>query len=372
MQPVRFFGRLAVAVAAICLALPAFADIRSFNAAMQTKDYRKAAAEAAATWPTLDKSRPDIALIAHEFGFAAFMASDYAAARTFGTAAFAGATDNESRIGSELLLRLSEFKLTPSESTRDNLFTALEASAKLPGIDLLTYIGLDNVMSRDFDEADWKRGAEIAALGEAIVSRGSGANSVQSFRFGLSKYVGQFMQTAKVEPYRRLIEMRRRLIEVINAAASDEEVNGLVQFYWGLEAWRISISSQLEGWHRLFGSDRDDPDSGYRADDRAVRLLNLQTKDKPCQTEIGLRWKPTYPSDARYKGMIGTVMLRADIDERGHATNPKILAAVPKDVFGKTVLSTLSQLSLSPGRNWGPACALAREGKVITFVFAIR
>jgi TonB family protein len=227
-------------------------------------------------------------------------------------------------------------------------------------------------MSRDFDEADWKRGVGIATLGETMVSRGAGANSVQSFRFGLSKYVGEYMRTAKVDPYRGLIEMRRRLIEVINAAASDDEVNGLAEFYWGLEAWRVSINSQLEARHRLFGSDRDDPDSDYRASDRAVRLLNLQNKDKPCQTDIGLRWKPVYPSDARYKGMVGTVILRADIDGSGHATKPKILAAVPKDVFGKTVLSTLSQLSLSPGKNWGPACALAREGKVITFVFAIR
>ena len=60
-------------IAAFALALlaaaPATADIKAFNAKVLARDYKGAAAEAAATWPTLDKSCKDIAIIANEFGF---------------------------------------------------------------------------------------------------------------------------------------------------------------------------------------------------------------------------------------------------------------------------------------------------------------
>src|SRR5689334_1369714 len=68
---------------AVLAVLPASADIKTFNEKVGARDFKAAAAEAAATWPTLDKSRKDIAIIAREFGFAAYMAGDFSAARTF-------------------------------------------------------------------------------------------------------------------------------------------------------------------------------------------------------------------------------------------------------------------------------------------------
>lgn len=82
MRPLQFL-RIGVFVAGVLMALPAWGDIKSFNAAVTAGDFKKAAAEAATTWPTLDKSRDDIALIAREFGFAAYLATDYAAAQTY-------------------------------------------------------------------------------------------------------------------------------------------------------------------------------------------------------------------------------------------------------------------------------------------------
>ena len=56
-------------------------------------DFKKAAVEAVSTWPTLDKSRKDIAMIAREFGFVSYVVKDYAAAKTF--AEFAAAQNGE-------------------------------------------------------------------------------------------------------------------------------------------------------------------------------------------------------------------------------------------------------------------------------------
>lgn len=92
---------LALGLGLAVLAGPARADIKSFNAAMQKGDYKAAAAEAASTWPTLNKSRDDLAIIAREVGFAAYLAGDFAAAKTYGEAAVAGSN----ALGEEPILR---------------------------------------------------------------------------------------------------------------------------------------------------------------------------------------------------------------------------------------------------------------------------
>ena len=68
-----------LAVAAFGVSM-AHADIAAFNNRDEAGDFKAASSEAAATWPTLDKNRDDIEVIAREFGFAAYMAGDYPAA----------------------------------------------------------------------------------------------------------------------------------------------------------------------------------------------------------------------------------------------------------------------------------------------------
>ncbi len=84
------------------------------------------------------------------------MATDYEAARTFATAALVGGGEDAFHIGAELLRRLSEFKQTPSSATRDKLQTALEASATLPGIDLVSFIGVNALTSYDVENDCWR------------------------------------------------------------------------------------------------------------------------------------------------------------------------------------------------------------------------
>ena len=52
------------------IASPAVADIKAFNAAVKAGDYKTAAAEAKSTWAAFDKTSPDTASVAREFGFA--------------------------------------------------------------------------------------------------------------------------------------------------------------------------------------------------------------------------------------------------------------------------------------------------------------
>ena len=56
MQKTSIFRSVVALACAAALTVPAFADIKAFNAAVKAGDYKTAAAEAEATWKTWDKS----------------------------------------------------------------------------------------------------------------------------------------------------------------------------------------------------------------------------------------------------------------------------------------------------------------------------
>ena len=54
--------------------------------------------------------------------------------------------------------------------------------------------------------------------------------------------------------------------------------------------------------------------------------------------------KPVYPRSALYKYLVGTVILEVDVDAQGASSNPRILAAVPLEFFGASVLQSVGAL----------------------------
>lgn len=380
MSVLRHLRRLAASavVSAALLSGSSFADIKSFNDAMIARDYKKAAAEAAATWPTLDKSRDDLAIIAREFGFAAYVAGDFAAAKMYGEAAVAGGvTHNEApalRAGSEVLLRLADLKLAPTKAKRDLLYAALDARAEKEGVDLISYFGADAVTAYDFDNGSWNDAVADAALGERLTDRDA-TYAAQVYRFGLFRHVARYMSENTVEVYKDVYALRQRMIAAINAAPNDEDVAALTAFYWEMYAWESSMETHLLGRRKLQKDQvtalNDAAKKSRSINDRATRLLTLSAADDPCEARIDMRRTPNYPSSARYKGLIGTVILRVDVDAKGVARNPKLLAAVPEAGFGEAVMKTAAYLRFVPGKTWSNTCSLAQPGKVITFIFTI-
>lgn len=370
----RTLGKLrtiAIAILAVGLSTPAHADIKSFNAAMQAKDYKKAAAEAAATWSTLDTSRTDLPVIANEFGFAAFMAADYQSARTFATTALAGATDNAFRIGAELLLRFSEFKLAPSGATRDKLQTALEASATLPGIDLVTFLGVNALVAYDVETDGWRAARVSAALGENLTGRGKGKPSVENLTFGLIRASATYAVNRDMNAYRDLVALNDKIFAAIDTATTVEEAARFAPAFWQLRAWQEAAGAQLR-------SDRDfkrefEKSVDHNMSVHAARLGLIAPPPGTCVLDRpSFSRAITYPDEARYMGVAGTVIVKVDVEESGAVTNPSILAAVPQRYFGDAVMAGINRMKFTKATNAEPRCTFAQKDKVFTYIFEMR
>ncbi len=367
-------GRLAACIAALALSVPASADIKTFNGHVQAGNFKAAAAEAAATWPTLDKSRKDIALIAREFGFAAFVAQDFTAARTFAQAALdAEANDpalEQSRASSLILLRLAEHRAKPTQQTRDALLAAEMERSAFPGIDNISYLGLDSIVAFDFEKGAWKNGQASSELAMRMSYSGGDAHLIYNRRFALFNSVASYMVIESKSVYDKLLTLKEAMIADINSAPTDEVAMTFVPLYWEVNAWTNSIGAHLVAERKMNWPDDDDEVSA-KPSDRQVRLLSSQDDESTCFKVIDMRQNPKYPDSALYNGMIGTVILQVDLNDSGSASNPKILATVPEKYFGDAVLSAVRNIRYKPGPKWDSSCSLAQTGKVITFVFSI-
>jgi len=365
-----------VCALAALIALPAFADIRSFNAAVTAGDYKQAATEAATTWPTLDKSRADIALIAREFGFVSYVAKDYVAAKTYAEFSVAKSAEGAAEIKSQssVLLRLSEHRLKPSAATRDALFGSLEARAGLAGYDNISFAATDALVAHDLERGRWKDAVASTDLATKLAAAGGPSYSVERRRYELYGGVADYMVTKKASVFQQFTDLRTSLLTDMVAAPSDKSAQRFVPLFWESSGWREAMDVHLLTIKAPGHKSPADRGFGPIADPdgRLARLLGAETRDG-CQRKFDAREKPNYPISAIYDGFTGAVILRIDIDAEGKAGNPEILAAIPDKYFGDAVLRNVKDMRFLPGETWDPAkCSLDQKGHVITFKFLIK
>lgn len=365
-------------LAAALIALPAFGDIKSFNAAVTARDFNKAAAEAASTWPTLDKSREDIATIAREFGFVSYVAKDYEAAKTyaeFATAKMAeGAAPAELKSQTFVLLRLSELKLKPSPATRDALYGSLDARAALADYDNISFAATDALVAYDLDKGRWKDAAAAIDLAVKLSSAGGPGYSVERRRYELFGGVADYMVSKKPQVLEQFSQLRISLLNDISAAPSDAAAQKFVPLLWEVSAWRETLDAHLISR----GIRNHTKGEGYEFDKSEHPDTNGRLRrrlggsgSEGCQKKFDQKEKPSYPPSALYQGFVGSVIVRVDVDAEGKTSNPEILAAVPEKYFGDAVLKSVKDMRYLPGEIWGPSCSLAETGRVIAIKFQI-
>ncbi len=371
---------LALAIGMCALAASAAADIKSFNAAMGKRDYKAAAAEAASAWPGLDKSRKDLAVIAREFGFAAYLSGDFVGAKTYGEAASAASrTAGEEpalQIGSDLLWRLAEHRIKPNGDTRRALFTLLQSRVAHPGIDLITYLSADAVAAYDFDKGFWRDAVASAGLGDRLTVDWPGYQDT-NFRFALIGAAATYMAERDTDAYRNMGQLQRRILTAIGAAPAGSDISQIEEVYYEAMAWTNTLSTHLHNLRKL--RDKDEIAEEWAAYYKSPEYLAAASRITPALPEGACVVSPMentdlpdYPATAEYAGMVGTIILKLDVDEAGRAYNPRLVAAVPLKHFGDAALKGANKIRYAKRDGSPPGCTLAQKDKILTIQFTMR
>jgi hypothetical protein len=366
---VRILRSLVLGLAALGVCASAQADIKSFNAAMKAGDFKTAAAEAASTWSTLDKSRDDLPIIAREFGFAAYMAEDFAAAAMFATEALREGGDTPevaaSRTQSTVLLRAAEHRTKPTDASRNALVVELQARAALPGLDAITFLAARDALNYDVGKGRWSAALESSAVAKTLAEAGGPDYRVSALRFEMWQAAAFHAASKDSAANDRLVALRNHVISDIDAAASDAAARMHVALYWEVEAWEAATAPRVSRFNRTDAPAEKDPSL------RSSRLLannpNPACKFKPDFKQIPA--VPEYASDNKFNGVI---VMKVDVDEKGVMSNATSLASAPDPALGPGLVEFLVKTRNNRFRQdgeWGPSCTLARKGYIFTWIF---
>jgi TonB family protein len=366
--------------AAALLALPASADIAAYNKAVQAGDFKTAAKEAAATWPTLDKSGEDIAIIAREFGYAAYIAQDYQAMRTYAVVAADPATPgNTEPLGlaiATVLLRNAEHHIKPTSGTRKGLYDALLKRSEMPGLDKISLSGIDTLVDYDMDNQNWESAAASTQLGgKMAISGGASVNLIRR-RLELLNAIATFLDDKEWASYKTLDDLNEAIMADMEAAASDKLAASYVPLRWETVSWRMLVQSYMSAGG---GGIPAKYKTAHTEDDvrtyspRLTGLLDLHPKGSPCKRKLNMKRKIQYPESAMFRGFVGSVILSVDIDAAGNAKNPRVLSSIPEKFFSETVLKAVPGFEFKPDpKAWtADTCRIEHEGHIVEVQFMI-
>lgn len=377
--------RPAALAAALLLAAvggaPALADIQGYNAAMKKGDVRTASNEAEEVWASWDRSDPDTALMAREFGFAALAAGLDQRAAAFGNFLVKeGAvlrTPDDQPATSLVLLRAAELKLKSSDKGREALREALTARTAAPGVDMTSALAWELLYLSDWNAGDWSASSKTAAAAAVHLQRGGEPLATRVSEAEVLSAAAGFMggrarQTvARNDLYTAMADAHDRVVDRINAAATPAARRGHWESKWYAEAWAIAIESYLTSSYQQIGTHFNTklvarelklPEYGEIVGEPDVRPF--------CKGDFK-GGKLTYPASKSWSGMVGSVILRITTDETGQVTSVKELGAVPTRGFASGVQKTIGGWRYVADKDAEPGCRLKHDDLVYRVMFVI-
>lgn len=354
----------------------ALADITTFNTAVKAGNYKAAAAEAKTVWATWDMADHDTAIVAREFGFASYVAGDYAAARSYGQflkdKGATLATPDDQPATSRVLLAASSFRISANDATRKDLFEAVKAREAAPGLDSISMLASEALYKADWASGRWRDAADSGMSAYNILQRGGDALMARAFEARTTAAAGDFLAQRDKTDYDRMVDTHEAIIDAINKTNDPKRRENLVCLAFSARAWSNAIYNFFDSVQQTGSSipvkvkhrDLSDPDQAFFASVQpsAAEWCAVDTDANVMR----------YPSSPLFNGMVGTVIMRFDVDDSGRITRSDVLAAVPARHFSEAVADAVPKIKFRPAAKAKPGCALARNDYVVTFTFRIQ
>ncbi len=253
MRRVIFSVMALCAANGLLLAAPAAADIRQFNAAVMQQDFRTASIVAAETWPQLDKSSPDIAVVAREFGWVAMLADQPAAAQVYARflREHGGALSkpDASPVVSLVLFEWSNLAAAPTRDVRTRLLSALQQRAGMSGKDLISIRAAQLLFARSWEADDWSMAAQAADIALRVTAEVGPEYDAVRYQMRRGRIAADFMRTRSADSYNAMYNLAE---EIYAAAAARPDPASRAAFaadFFDTAAWGDVIYGAL-------GSDR--------------------------------------------------------------------------------------------------------------------
>jgi hypothetical protein len=374
MASARVRKLFAIAVLA-ALASPAHADIRAFNAAVQSGDYAAAIAEADATWPTLDQSNAAIA--AREFAWVAMLAGEptraLAYSRFLVEQGATLATPDKSPEVSRVLHAWASLGATGTPVARTNLLTALQARASIANRDLISPRAAQALHDEAWAADDWPQAEAAAHLAVRFLDDLGARQSPARYEARRTEAMASFMRTKTSDAYTTLYDAAAELHELIAATPASPLRDRLASEYFAALAWGDATYSALPAARqRQTPARRNTVGAGRPA---MVDILFPAPGDPAlprCRiTMAKTAASPGFPFVSRFKDFGGVVIYALDVAPNGTFANPRVMAAAPHPDFVEATNDVLFAWRWKLDASQTPSTCRMPQVHVLTFAFAM-
>lgn len=366
---------------ALCLiSFPGYssAGIAEFNAAAQAGDYVAAARETASAWESYDKSRDSAVTIAREFAFVNYLAGDFEAAAGF----IAHLVDDgaltardDQPLTSRVLAALAQWRVDASEDNRRSLLQRLQERAADPSVDNITLLAAEELYNDDWMQGRTSEVAASASQAIEFFDRTDGLFLVHKRRAQLIANAADFITSRSDSSYVRFGEVHNAIVADVDSEIDESQRQALIPLKWIAQAWAFAAASYFNSLDARAGTEDDyeGPNPVIESSKFGHFYENANVGSDLPLCDFQLEGRVNYPSSAVWRGLVGAVIFKMDVDERGRGSNVSILASVPAGNFGDSVLKAESRFRITALKGEDTdACQLQRKDQVAIVRFAIR
>ena len=368
------FVPFAIALLAV-IAAPAHADIRAFNAAVQSGDYAAALAEADATWPSLDQGNAAIA--AREFAWIAMLAGEPRRALPYSrflveqgaTLAIPDKTPEVSRV----LHAWAGLAAASSPTTRTSLLAALQARAGVANRDLISPRAAQALHTQAWDAGDWPQAEAAASLAVRFLDELGATQSPARYEASRTLALAGFMRTKSPDAYTSLDDAAVDLHALIATTPPGMIRDRLASEYFASLAWADAVYSALpSNLQRQLPARRNTVGPGRPA---MVDLLFPAPGD-PALPRCRISMTKTnaasgFPFVARFRDFGGVVIYALDVVPNGTFANPRVMASAPHPDFVAATQGGMASWRWKLDPTQSPTTCRMPQVQITTFAFAM-
>lgn len=338
--------------AGVCLAgsmapaAPAFADIRQFNAAVQQKDFRAASVAAAETWPQLDKSSPDIAIVAREFGWVAMLADQPAAAQVYARflrerGGFLPKPD-PAPVVSLVLFEWSNLAAAASADGRARLLAVLQQRAGMTGKDLISIRAAQLLFARSWESDDWAMAGQAADIALKVMAEVGPEYDPVRYQMRRGRIASDFMRTQSADSYNAMYDLAE---EIYGAAAARPDPASRAQLaadFFDTAAWGDVMYAALRGDRRGIPDRSGSVTRGHASTNEMFYPAAGDPALPRCRINVvNTSRQPDYPGGPTTKGFNVVAAYAVTLAPGGRYSGVTLLGSAPYGQFGAALDSVL-------------------------------
>ena len=351
---------------------PASADIRAFNAAVQSGDYRAAVIAANETWPAIDRAGPDAASVAREFGWIAMLANQPATALVYSKflveQGASLAQPDSSPVVSRVLHDWGTLASAPSPQSRTRLFASLQQRGAAPGHDLISARAAHALYAQAWAAGDWAQAGDSAILAIRFLDELRSGLAPARFELRRGLAVSAFMRGASAEAYTAVYDVAAELADLIATTPDGAIRQRYAAEYFAALAWGDVM------YDALGSRQKNTPDR--RTTVRQVADLLYPAPGDPalprCRVVLARNFEnPGFPFESRFKNLGGEVIYALNVEAGGLFSNPRLLVSAPHPGFAAEVSDVLTSWRWRIEGNVSPPNCRMPQVHILTFAFAL-